>query len=547
MNLRDVLKILKPYYKQMILIMLFAVIISIISAAVPFINSNMIDKGILKKSIPITVSYIFLLTGLQVVDQVIQYLQTYEEIKITNQLGKKLKVDAFTHGLKLKPHYFKEHGYYKTIGDALYDIGNIMNITNNNFLIIFVVICKSIGAAVGLIILDYRLAIFICLLIPIKLLINNIIRKKIEMLGTIQMTANKNYNTWFSDILFGITDIKLWNLINKKVREYSKHVDTINRSSQNLTMMNAGNNLLMRAIELIVLNSLYILGALLITKDQLTFGNLIAFISFSSYLLLPINIIIDLRIILKEIRPSVESIKQYYLLEEENYASALPLLSSPNSIEFKNVNIVFDGREVLKDISFTMKKGEKFAFVGANGSGKTTLLNLLLRMQEPTSGEIQIDGIPIQDYNIEDYRNKFSVVTQDIHLFQGTVRDNITFDSNTFEFTSNETIKFCTDVIEKWDKAYETEAGSSGMKLSGGERQKIALLRALNHKTSILILDEATSNYDTESENAFNEFIKHNTDYDFYFIITHRKEILNNVDKVLYLSNGHIEINNIYK
>lgn len=546
MKITEFLKIIKPYRKLISLVMLYAVLLSIIAAVVPFINSNMINYGLLNNNIRITAVYVLATIALELLDKLIQYLQQHTEIQISNDLGKKMKVDAFIHGLKLKPYYFKDKGFFKTVGDALYDIGNILHIINNNFLIIFVIVCKSIGAAIGLVILDYRLAAFIGLMIPLKVLINNMMRKKVEKLGKVQMDANKNYNTWFSDIIAGVTDIKIWNLLSKKTKEYARHIDNINRSSKTLALANSKNLFFMQSLELVFLNTLYILGAVLIVRDQLTFGGLVAFISFSSYLLMPVNAIMDLRLILKEIKPSVDGLNKYFKLEEENYASALPSVSDIRSIEFKEISMVFDERTILHDISFTIKKGEKTALVGDNGSGKTTLINLLMRLQEPTSGEIRINDIPIQNFNIEDYRSMISVVTQNIHLFQGTIKENITFCDDIPDFQARDDVTFCTDIIEKLENAYNTEVGSNGMKLSGGERQKIALLRALHHKSaSILVLDEATASYDLESESAFNRFIQNCNDFDFFFIVTHRKEVLNSVDKIIHLTGGMIEIEDV--
>ncbi len=544
MKFKDVLSILKPYRSKMALIMLFAVVISAIAAVTPFVSQNMIDNGLLKNNIKAVVIFVVLIIILQTGSQLIEYLQKKQEITITNALGKKMKIEALDHGLKLKPHYFKEQGFYKTIGDALYDISSIMSITDNGFLTIFVIICKCIGAAVGLVLLDWRLALFVAGIMPVKLLLNIIMRKRAEKFGEQLMVVNKNYNAWFSNIIHGIIDIKLWNLNKKTLDEYTEHIQTINESSRNLSLMRAKNNLLTQSTEFIMMNSLYILGAFLIAGNQLTMGGLVAFISFTSYVLMPVNIIMNLRIILKQIKPSLAGIKRFNDLEEENYAASSPLTGKISTIEFRNVSVSLDGRDILKNINLKIHRGEKVAIVGDNGSGKTTIINLLLRFCEPTKGEILVDDVPISEYNVEDYRQKFSVVTQDIHLFKGTVKDNITFDKEAqLSINKDSRLKFCTETIESWDHNYETEVGSEGTKLSGGERQKIALLRALNRKSEILVLDEPTSNYDKASDNEFNDFIKKNKDFDFYFIVTHRNGILSHVDKMLSLENGNLNEN----
>jgi ATP-binding cassette subfamily B protein len=542
MTFRNALKMLKPYRARMMVIMALALIISGISAITPFVSRKMLDDGLLQAQTHTVVSLVLLLILLQVGSQLIEYLQRVQEIKITNDIGKKMKTDVFEHGLKLKSHYFREQNFYKTISDALFDVSNIMNITNNSFLTIFVIICKFIGAIIGLVILDRRLAVIIIAIIPLKVLLNIIMRRRAEKHNRRVTEDNKNYSRWFSNIISGVVDIKLWGLERKTIKEYSKHIKTINESSKKLSLMTAKNTLFSSSIEYIWINALYILGAFLIAGDRLTFGGLIAFITFATYVLGPVNIIMDLRIIMGQITPSVESIKRFYELEEENYNASLPLNNKVETIEFKNVSVFLGGRSIIKGINFKINSGEKVAIIGDNGSGKTTLISLLLRLYEPTDGEILVNGTSISEYDIVDYRRKFSVVTQGIHLFNGTIDDNIDLDGkkDIASIKKDRRLDFCIETIEGWDDRYATHVGSEGSKLSGGEQQKIALLRALNRQSEILVLDEPTSNYDKESDEEFNRYIQENNDYNFYFIVTHRRKILSGMDRVLLLENGEL-------
>jgi ATP-binding cassette subfamily B protein len=544
MTFKSALKMLKPYRARMMAIMALALIISGISAIAPFVSRKMLDDGLLQAQTRTVVSLVLLLILLQVGSQLIEYLQRVQEIKITNDIGEKMKTDVFEHGLKLKPHYFREQNFYKTVSDALYDVSHIMNITNNSFLTFFVIICKFIGAIIGLVILDRRLAIIIIAIIPLKAWLNIVMRRRAEKHNRRVIEDNKNYSRWFSNIISGVVDIKLWGLERKTIKEYSEHIKTINESSKRLSLMTAKNSLFSSSIEYIWVNALYILGAFLIAGDKLTFGGLIAFITFAAYVLGPVNIIMDLRIIMGQITPSVESIKRFYELEEENYSASLPLNDKIETIEFKNVSVFLGGKSIIKNINFKINSGEKVAIIGDNGSGKTTLVSLLLRLHEPTDGEILVNGISISEYGIEDYRRKFSVVTQAIHLFNGTIDENIDLDrkKNVSSVKKYKHLDFCVETIESWDDGYETQVGSEGAKLSGGERQKIALLRALNRQSEILVLDEPTSNYDKESDEEFNRYIQENNDYNFYFIVTHRQKILSGMDRVILLENGELRV-----
>jgi len=539
MNLRSIYKLLKPYTSAIFSIIIFSLLVSLIHVAAPFANRFMIDQGLLKSDIQSVLYAIFLLLFLHICDNAIQYFQTKQEIFVANSFGKDLKIKALRHGLKLNPKHYKEQGFYKTIGDVFYDISSLMNFTSSNFLMFFLTVCKAAGAAVGLFCLNWQLALLMLPLIFIKIVFNIWMRSKSEKLGKESMEANKNYNTWFSDLLSGAIDIKLWNLYSRKTAEYGEHIDHMNETSKNLSLFTTKYDHIMRVVELAFINLMYLPGAILIQRNQITFGSLVTFITFSSYLLVPVDAIMYLQIIMKQIKPCIEDIQYFFALEEENYSSSLlpdPIISN---IKFKDVSVTFDKRRILQDVNFEIHRGEKAALVGDNGSGKTTLLNLLLGLCQASSGEVTINGIPIQEYNIEAYRNKISVVSQDIHLFRGTVKENIVLDKETsFDYGICPT--FCTEAIEKLEKQFDTAVGCDGTKLSGGEKQKVALLRALNRKTSILVLDEASSNYDKESEDAFNLFIKENTDYDFYFIVTHRNDILKYVDKIIHISHGKI-------
>ena len=539
MNIRSICKLFRPYASAISAIVIFSVLVSLINVVTPFINRFMIDQGLLNGDIFIILCSVLLLIFLHICDNAIQYFQTKQEVLVANSFGKDLKIKAMRHGLKLNQKHFKEQGFYKTIGDVLYDISSLMSIASSNFFMLFLIICQAVGAAIGLFLLNWQLALLMFPLILLKIAYNLWMRAKSEKLGKESMEASKNYNTWFSDLLSGAIDIKLWNLNDRKTAEYEKHVDNMNEASKNISLFTAKNNRIMQAAEIAFINLMYLPGVALIQNGQLTLGSLITFITFSSYLLVPVDAIMHLQVMLKQLKPCAKDIRNFFSLEEENYTSSLLTPPVISEIEFKNVSLFFDNRSILRDISFVVHRGEKVVIAGENGSGKTTLVNLLLGLYQASFGEILIDGIPIQEYNIEAYRKKISTVLQDVHLFYGTVRENILLDKES-SFDPDRYPAFCTEAIDKLEKQFDTPVGTGGTKLSGGEKQKAALLRALNRGADILILDEASANYDKESEDAFHLFIRENTDYGFYFIISHRKEILEDADRVICLSHGEI-------
>ncbi len=543
MKILDVFRYLRSYKKKVMIIIVFAVIISFFSALSPIISQQMIDNGLVNLNLNIVIQSVILLILCAIGSKIVEYMQKKIEISINNALGKKLKMNAFEHGMKLKSTYYKQHGFYKTLGDAQYDIQNILSITQSNVLSLFAVIFKTVGASIGLGLLDWRLSLCIVALIPVKIIINIFVSKNIERLGKECMEQNKNYNSWFENLIAGIIDIKLWNLRKKKMKEYDTIIDGINDSQKKLLMMHEKNSLFFESTEQIVLNSVYIVGAFLIIGDSLTLGKLIAFLSFSTYLLMPVNIIFYLRTTLKQLKPCVASLKAFFALEEENYDSDYYLTEEIDCICFKDVTLEVDGKTLVKNLNFTIHKHEKVLIFGDNGSGKSTILNLLLRLYEPTEGQILFNNISISEFNIEDYRNLFSVVRQDIHLFKGTIHENVfcSLEENQDSRLNDFEYSFCRELINNWEETAKISVGQDGAKLSGGEKQKVALIRALQKKTKILVLDEPTSNYDKHSEQCLEEFIKNNNDYDFYFIVSHHKETLGFVDRILTVEHGELK------
>lgn len=535
MYIKQIKSYLKSYKSQIVLIIVLSLGVSLTTAVAPFVTQRLIDNGLIAKEIYTVISCVAILIGFCISNQIMVYAQRIIEINISNDLGKELKLKALNHGMKLKPAFFKGQGFYKIISDAVFEISQVLHITQENFLTLVVVLFKTVGASVGLIILDWKLAIFIGALIPLKILINNNFAKKSKIFGEKNLEENKRYHGWFQDVIGGIVDIKLWNLYSIKNREYEEIISRINLADKNLILNSSKETMFTNFIQDFFLNAIYIIGAFFIIQSELTIGGLISFISFSGMLLAPVNIILQLRLILNQIKPSLASLEEYFNLEEETIDSLLHVDNVIQKIEFKDICVSFDGKDVIKNLNIVVNRGEKIALVGDNGSGKTTFLNLLLRLCEPTDGTILINDTPINQFDIEDYRGLFSVVTQDIHLFNGTIKDNVLLKGDKDEVDCISEYGFCVDFIHEWENGFLTDIGVEGTKLSGGEKQKIALLRALNNKAKILILDEATANYDHESEMQFIQFVKANHDFDFYFIVTHRTDVLNCVDKIIKL------------
>jgi subfamily B ATP-binding cassette protein MsbA len=231
-------------------------------------------------------------------------------------------------------------------------------------------------------------------------------------------------------------------------------------------------------------------------------------------------------------------------LKIEEKPDALPVDKFRESIEYRNVSFKYDKEYVLKDVSFTIKKGETIALVGKSGAGKSTLVDLLPRFMDVTEGEILIDGIPVTDYRLKPLRKLMGIVSQQSILFNDTFRNNIAFGSN--GSSDDELIKNAAQVanahefIMETEQGYDAGVGEGGGKLSGGQKQRISIARAVMANPPILILDEATSALDTESERLVQDAIINLMKNRTSIVIAHRLSTIKHADQILVIDEGRI-------
>ena len=414
-----------------------------------------------------------------------------------------------------------------------------MGVFQNYLLKTIVVLMRAVGAVVGLLVLNWKLSCIVILSIPVKYFINSVITKYELRYSTECLEVNRQYNRWFNDFISGIVDIKLWGLEQRKLDEFGELLKTQAHTMQKASLLGSKANLSFFTVERLFSYGLYVIGIFLIIKDELTIGALISFVSYSSSFFTPVEVLLNAKRMLKKIAPNMKSLQKFYQMEEENLLDSVALEKPVSNISFNHVSVTLGDRDILSDVCLEFYRGDKVLILGDNGCGKSTLLSLLLRIYEPTSGKILFNGESAEQFEVKHFRKHFSVVNQEVHLFEGTVMDNITVGKRTG--LAKHIPAFCDSSIRNLSNQYNTVVGLNGTMLSGGERQKVALLRALNRECDILVLDEPTANYDHTSEMEFNAFISSNQTYGFYFVVSHRPELQEFANVILRIENGRVE------
>lgn len=526
---------LKPHIKKMCIILLLMILISILNILIPFYQQKIIDEGILNNNLYYVIKLLVFIIAIFLISGIITVIQNYLQIDISLKVCQKLEVSIFEHALKLKYNYIQEHGIYKIIKDVDRYVQSIMDLTGGKTIQIFIELFKFVGILIALLILNWKITLYLLAIIPLRVFITRILSDRVKRNSEKSCLIQKYIHSWEDNVYNSYLQIKLWNLIGFKTKEYDELLEERNNKVKNNFFITGLDSVIGNNFMQIIINSLYLFCGFLVIDNDMTVGTMFTFVSYSAYLLQPISLISYLKIIISKIKPEFEIYKSFILLEEENDIKLINEFPENNKItlSFKNISFKYGEKIIMDDFNIELQTGDVVAVIGENGAGKSTFINLILRLYTPCRGQILINDINIETIDIHSYRDHICTVLQSDDLFKGSIEENITvykkhdlseelLKSNLFSF------------INKYENGIQTKIESKSSGVSGGEKQKIALLRAINKFGRILLLDEPTSNYDKESEEDFNRLIC-GLKYDIIIIVTHSEKVINIANKVIKL------------
>lgn len=541
--IKKLINLLGPYKKNIMIILLLLLLSTVISMELPLISREIMDNGLIKNNYSVVLKSVLIMFVLIIFDKLLNVFKENCRINIGIKLNYNLYEKAYQHLTKLKISYFDSANYTEVLNNINYDVDNITRITDGSLFFVITQIFSLIGGVIGLLIIDYRLTFVVGVFIPIKFVIMRYFTKVRRQILTNQMENFTDFSKWFGDTIGGIKEIKLFTITDKKHNEFEIKKKKLLNAEKKCELLESWNIAVDGSLVQLLMGLIYIIGVNMIIANTLSIGSIVAFMTYTSYVTTPISAILNISYVLSGIIPSTKRYYEFLDFEiEEQHGKGSKIRELDDIyIEFKDVNFFYDNNiQILKDINFTVKPGEKIAIIGHNASGKTTIINLLLRLYNPTSGTITISNIDINDFDIDTYRKYISVVNQYVYLFDDTIKENILLysdiDNNTYLDVRKES---CLDDFVDYIPS-ESRVGQNGAMLSGGQRQKIALARALVRDTPIYIFDEVTANLDNESEMAINSILKGRLKNKTVLLVTHRPDVLEVVDKVILFDNGVI-------
>lgn len=539
----------KPYKKELFFIFLCCILCMIEAFFQPLVVQRITDQGMIQKNFEVLVFFSILLILMIFGVQVLEILQSRLLLKVKNGTVLKLHEKAFSKILRLKISYFGEQNSAEIINQLNTDISCVGILMNRGFLSLFNYVFRIFSGFVGLFYINWQMALCIIACIPVKVILLQIFSRKKEKITALSIEKNRKFYSWMSDRIMGIREVKLFDRYEKETEQFFTKKAELLEWERKSEMLDLGNSASETILQGVMTGIFYLIGGYFVCSGEMSLGSVLAFTSYSANVTGPISMLMNIKMIIAQIRPSFTRLSEFFELEEEQSEQQRKIgeeqnFISPEVLQLDQICFAYGEKKILDHVSLYVKKGERIAIVGENGSGKSTLLNLLLRFYEPQEGRILIDNQDAAQIDLQQYRAFFSVVTQFPYLFQETVRENIDCHGRHEE----EELKKLMETLEmkelykRLPKGFDTVIGVSGANLSGGEKQKLALMRAILKNSPVLILDEATSNFDHESEQWLFERGLELFQDKMVILVTHQPQYLKRCDRVYRLENGCLNV-----
>ena len=503
-----------------------------------------------------------LLIMCNVLSNAFRYLGAMTVETMRTRTLQRMRNEMFERTMSMNVGYFSDQRKGDIMSKITSDVMVVQFCITNTLQVMFREPFLIIGYVVMMVNISWQLTVFSILYLPVVALIIGSIVKRLRHPAQQGQERMGEMVSVMEESLSGVKAIKSYNAFGY-IRDKFRKINGV--MSDILLSMARKQQLASPMSEFLgiaAISVVLVFGGSLVTKGLMTAAGFVAYIAAFSQLTRPLRAFIDQ---FANINQGIAAGERVFSIIDAQSAvqdkpEAAELKEFKEQIEFRNISFSYDSsREVLHDVSFTVRKGETVALVGPSGGGKSTLSELIPRFYDPAVGEILIDGTPLSDYTQESLRQKMGIVSQDTILFNDTIRANIAMgreDITDEQVIAAAKVANAHDFIMQTEAGYDTNVGDRGMKLSGGQRQRLSIARAVLRNPEILILDEATSALDTESEKLVQEALTTLLEGRTSVVIAHRLSPIHNADRIIVIDSGRIaeqgthaelmELNGIY-
>jgi ATP-binding cassette subfamily B protein len=546
--MRRLIRYLQPYRPQVVFAIAAIIGHSLLELAPPYLTKVVIDRYIPARDLSGlgTVAVVYLVTLLGSFS--LEYAQTWTMQMIGQRIMFDLRMQIFTHLQRLDLKFYDRNPVGRLMTRVTTDVDVLNDLFTSGVVSVFGDVFTLAGIMVMLVWMNWRLALVAFSVLPLILLVTQWFRRNVRESYRTVRTWIARINAYLQERITGMATVQLF---RREARDFEAF-DDIDRAHRDANV----DSIFYYAVFYPAIELVSALAASLIiwvgggwtARDALTLGSLVAFLQYSQRFFRPISDISDKFNILQGAMASSERI--FALLDTPVDIQNRPVVTAPRTaaalegprIRFENVTFAYiEGEPVLKNVSFEVGPGTRVAIVGATGSGKTTIVSLLLRFYDVQEGRITIDGVDIRDMDLAALRSLFGLVLQDVHLFSGTIGGNVRLGN---EQISDEAVRRAVEAvhaapfIDRLPAGLDTAVAERGATLSVGQKQLLSFARALAFDPRVLILDEATSSVDTETELLIRDALKVVMQGRTTIAIAHRLSTIQDMDRILVLHKG---------
>ena len=551
-NLFD-LKILKrllvfcgPYMKVFYILIILTLSLSVLQPIRPYITQIIIDDYVSANDLIGLKKMIGLLFSLLILNAVVMYFHTYLSGWLGQNIIKDIRIKLFSHIQNFRLKFFDKTPIGRIVTRNVSDIETIADIFGQGIASIIGDVLQLFGIVFLMFYINWKLTLISLATLPFLFLTTYIFKEKVKVSFNDVRNAVANLNSFVQEHIVGMNIVQIFGNEDKEYKKFKDINNTHLHSNLKAVLYYSVYFPVMELFTSIGLGLLIWFGSNQLFAGEVTLGVLIAFIMYLQLFFRPIRAIADR---FNTLQMGVVSSKRIFDLldrtEDIKSNERIKDININGEVEFKNVWFAYNDDEyVLKNISFKIKKGESVGFVGSTGSGKTSIINLINRFYDFQKGSILVDNKKIEDYNILSLRDNLGLVSQDVFLFSDTILNNITlYNDNISEKEVWSAIKKvgAEKFIDKLPNKLLFDVKERGVSLSVGQRQLISCIRIMLYDPKIILLDEATSSVDSESEamiqRAVSEILKNRTS----IVVAHRLSTIKEVDKIIVIESGEIK------
>lgn len=534
---------LRPYAARLALILGIGVLATLLGLVQPYISKLLIDNALLRRDMRALWMVAGLMFGTTVLGFLLNILSSYQYVRVSAAMLFDMRLKLYTHLQTLSPRFYAKWRLGDLVSRLNTDIGEVQRVSADTLLSVLSNVVFLVGSVAMMIWLNWRLFIFSALFVPVSLIAFRHFQHKLMDYTKQLRERGADLGSLFVDTLLGMRTVIASNAGQREAGKFRARNSAFVETLLRLQMTSFLSGALPGTILTAATAGVFLLGGWMIVHGTMTIGALVAFMAYHMRLLTPVQTMMGMAANLASARVSLDRIFEILdaQLDVRERDGAYALGEVRGEIVFESVTLRHDRADVLTGASFTIPAGAFCAITGGSGAGKSTIADLLIRLLDPDDGAVTLDGHDLRDLTLGSLRSRIGLVDQAPYLFHATIAENIAYarpEASRAEIESAGSAAGLDELIRRLPEGYETKTGERGLALSAGERQRIAIARALLRQPSVLVLDEPTSALDTETELLVARNLREHLRGRTVIVITHRPALAEIADQIIHVREG---------